>query len=173
MKNIGTLANGKGPFDRAKAGSLSDYIIKGVLITGFTEAGVQDNLWIEPNIDRNGRVIEKGLQGAQFFSRGPVPSGQGTHRPDYLISDRDPTTGPGWLIGDIKLSGDVLYNQYVGGRNAGQIDSIFNYAATNSITHVALFLAVTPGDRGNLDKIKKKWATDAFSHGVIFILATP
>jgi len=106
-----------------------------------------------------------------------VPKLEGLVYPDFVIGEDDPR-GRGrnsWFIGDVKLSGNSLYNQYVveGKRNKfSQFQGIVNYAAEHTHTRMAVFMAFFSGDRGKLSSVGRLMMRDGVKKGVIvFVFA--
>jgi RHS repeat-associated protein len=103
---------------------------------------------------------------------------QGLVYPDFIIGEDDPTgTGQNsWLIGDVKLSGNSLYNQYHGKTGAGdkssQFQGIINYAGKHTHTHMAVFMTFFSGERGKLSSVGRLMQRDGIQKGVIvFVFA--
>jgi len=116
------------------------------------------------------------------FSGVHCPLSQVDHKlglvyPDFIIGEADPV-GKGinsWFIGEIKLSGNSLYNQYYLTRNDAngkirQFRGIVNYAGRHTHTRMAVFFTFFTGDRGKLSSVGRLLQRDGIQKGVIVVV---
>ena len=103
----------------------------------------------------------------------------GLRYPDFIIGDSDPR-GPGvnsWFVGDVKLSGNSLYNQYYKTRNdpngkIRQFDAMVNYAGRHTHTGMVLFLTFFSGNKSQLNDVSSLLRRRGVQKGVlVFVFA--
>jgi hypothetical protein len=121
---------------------------------------------MRPHRDRNKLSFPKSLKN-RFY-------------PDFILGDVSPIDATGEkgksiLIGDIIITGNSLYNQYVkeGRRNKlGQFEAITRYAAKHTYTHTAVFLTAFTGNRSKLKQVSRLLARDGLTEGVaVFVIS--
>ena len=77
------------------------------------------------------------------------------------------------MIGDVKLSGNSLYRQYVkkGPQNkVGQFHAITRYAGQHTYTRTAVFLTAFSGNESKLKQVRVLLAGDALKDGVVAVV---
>lgn len=132
-------------------------------------------MWIEPVLNpRSGKASFNGFQPAEFPVTNYVVI-EGTSRPDFIFCRVTPkqasrNAGKSFLVGDIKLSGHILYTTYVANKKTNQLDASLSYAKKYTSSNAAFFLKVFPGQQDNYDKAKKLVMSRGFSKGVIFVV---
>jgi len=131
-------------------------------------------LWFYPGVNQKGEAETPGLNcpdlsAPQFTA--------GNFYPDFVISevapDKTPGAGQSVTIGDFKISGNSLYNQYVksGPQNKrAQFDAITAYAGTRTYTRTAVFLTVFTGQKKNLRQVAALLGGDGLRKGVVVIV---
>jgi RHS repeat-associated protein len=142
---------------------------------------VRENMWLGPAVARDGDPVSDGLGCTLHFLAPKKGTGKaGVARPDFILSPTGPSDLPfggyekAYLIGDIKLSGQQLYSQYIadGAERTGQGLAIVNFAARHSQTRIVLFLTIYPGNKSDLAKFKTSVFRRALKKGVIiFVLS--
>jgi RHS repeat-associated protein len=102
----------------------------------------------------------------------------GLSYPDFVLSEVSPTeaskSGASELsivIGDVKLSGNSLYKQYVSpGNRRDQFDAITRYAGRHTYTHTAVFLTVFTGQKSKLRQVQILLGEDGLKKGVVVVI---
>lgn len=92
------------------------------------------------------------------------------HYPDFCISEGDPKTSTAILIGDIKLSGNSLYNSYVKYKKTGQFSAIVKYADRHTETHVAVFLTIWKGTPSKLAQVRALMGLQGLENGTLVLV---
>lgn len=160
---------------------LEDQLIKKVCeATGM--ASFLEYVYFFPGIrEADGKAVFNGF-GCGNLS---LPSLVGGNRyPDFIISEVGPeeTAKPNSgekaiLVGDIKLSGNSLYNKYIDKNNKhydgpGQFDAMTRFAGQYTYTRVTLFLTAFTGQKSKLLQVRLLLQGDALKDGVIvFVVA--
>ena len=146
--------------------------------------GLQDNpvvqsIWFKPQLNNEGSPMGDGFNCRQLPS---YKIEKGHFYPDFIISSYPPTdTQKGqdqklaMLVGDIKLSGNSLYNQYVkpGERNkVGQFNAIASYASDSTYTKASVFIAAFTGQRWKLRQVGQLLGREGLKKGTLaFVIA--
>jgi RHS repeat-associated protein len=104
----------------------------------------------------------------------------GLRYPDFILSEVPPTetTGPrasgkSIVVGDVKLSGNSLYNQYVKSGPQNKIDqfnAITRYAAQGTYSRTAVFLTVFTGQKSKLREVQILLGGDGLKQGVAVVV---
>lgn len=122
---------------------------------------VQNAMYIEPSIDANGDAVHDGLSCHEYVGK-RLPKSffkRGKGRPDFILSETPPTeiTGLGAIVvGEMKLSGNRFYRNYVEGRKKKQLEAICNFAGRHVKTDTAVFLTVWKGDKDNWKALRRE-----------------
>ncbi|HAB15772.1 MAG TPA: RHS repeat-associated core domain-containing protein [Verrucomicrobiota bacterium] len=181
VRSISALFPGMGDLVEVMAGGDKSFT-KGVkleehVLGAFCESvneragNIMRNIYMYPGIDPE--TGDARFPGVHCPMKG-VPHQEGLIYPDFIFGQNDPT-GPGlnsWLIGEVKLSGNSLYNQYHGKTGAGdkfsQFQGIINYAGKHTHTRTAVFVTFFSGNRGKLSAVGRLMQRDSIQKGVIF-----
>jgi len=138
---------------------------------------VKENLWLGPVVDTDGTPIADGFGCSKIDlvpNNGTGIAGQA--RPDFILSSVPPTEtkkrgNKALLIGDFKLSGNSLYNQYVDpGNKKTQFSAIAQYTSKHTELRIALFLTVAKGDAAKLKFVSKIMANEGLKKGTLFFV---
>ena len=126
-------------------------------------------LWFMPGVNRNGVAKSSGLNCPNVQAPGFEA---GLSYPDYVIGEAPPKevskkrAAPSYLIGDIKLSGNSLFIQYVDpGSKKNQLEAIVKYARKSTEFRCAVFLTFFTGERKNLSQVGVKIASYGAKEG--------
>jgi RHS repeat-associated protein len=162
----------------AQAGRNFESVFKQMVCGAIGADGpLSSMLWFYPGLKANGEAETPGLNCPRLS-----PPGFATDRfyPDFVLSEVSPTEasrtdppGKSIFIGDFKLSGNSLYNQYVrsGPQNKReQFDAITRYARQHSYTHTAVFLTVFSGNKSKLKKVQASLGGDGLKQGVVVVV---
>jgi RHS repeat-associated protein len=135
-------------------------------------------LWFYPGIrPENGNVDFAGLNCPNLSAPKLVA---GLRYPDFLLSEVPPTdttgtraSGKSIVIGDVKLSGNSLYYQYVksGPQNKrDQFDAITRYARQGTYSRTAVFLTVFTGQKSKLQQVQMLLCGDGLKEGLAVVV---
>jgi hypothetical protein len=120
-----------------------------------------------------GKALDGGF--ATFdFNRSFKPVAEISH-PDYIINRMDPSIENlerTWLIGDISLSGNTLYDKYVSpGNQQTQWNAITNHAERFGL-RISVFFTFYEGNSGVASALKSKFTKEALKEGTFaFIIS--
>ncbi len=138
---------------------------------------LRDDLWLGPLIRDDGTPLDSGFGcGLRHLviQRGSGRGGEA--RPDFVFGPTAPADlpyggyGKEYLLGDLKLSGNSLYNQYVEGNKQSQFHAIGHFAGRYTQSHTAIFLTIWRGNRGHYEQVKRLMRDSGFRDGVVFIV---
>lgn len=91
--------------------------------------------------------------------------------PDFIISENDPREGKSIVVGDVKISGNSLYSQYVKpGTRRGQFNAITAYAANNAYSRTAVFLTVFTGQKSKVMQVRALLVGEGLRQGVAVVV---
>jgi RHS repeat-associated protein len=138
-------------------------------------ANITEYIAFGPAIRVNGDAIDDGIKCPA--RKLPTAGVKDVARPDFVFGEDPPTlvsSGRGdksVFIGDLKLSGNSLYKQYVkpGGKRT-QFKALVNYADKHTYTRIVLFLTVFSGERGNLSRVSKALQREGLRQGVVLVV---
>lgn len=159
-------------------------------IKGFLCQNVPGNIlnWVAfyPGIDQQGNAHSDGVKcnpQTRAAPNNPFPVG-GLSYPDFILGEASPKeiSSPFYkggdksiLIGDIKLSGNSLYNQYVvqGPNNkASQFHAMTRYCGRHTYTRVTIFLTLFSGELSKMRQVSTLLMRDSLKDGVlVFVVA--
>jgi len=102
----------------------------------------------------------------------------GLRYPDFVLSEVSPTEASkrgaselSIVIGDVKLSGNSLYKQYVSpGDKRDQFDAITRFAGQHTYSHTAVFLTVFTGQKSKLRHVQILLGEDGLKKGVAVVI---
>jgi RHS repeat-associated protein len=131
-------------------------------------------LWFYPGINDKGQADSPGLNCPKLS----MPKFEANNSyPDFIISevapDKTPDAGRAVTIGDFKISGNSLYNQYVksGPQNKReQFDRITAYAGRSTYSRTAVFLTLFSGQQSKLRHVALSLGEDGLRKGVVVIV---
>jgi RHS repeat-associated protein len=132
-------------------------------------------LYLETPIRANGEATEDGYHCPPTGTNLGFP-GKGIARPDFVFGDTPPTKtrkngGPKSIfIGDLKLSGNSLYNQYVEGNKQTQFNALVNYANQRTYTRSVVFITVFSGERSKITKVNALLRKKGLEKGVMLFI---
>jgi len=163
---------------RAEAGRMLENELKKKLCGAIGISPASKYFWFYPGIRRSGRAEFNGVNCPDLTLPKYEPA---RFYPDFVISEVPPAetskqlpTGKAILIGDVKLSGNSLYNQYVNKKSRhykpGQFDAISRYAGQHTYTRTAVFLTAFTGHKSNLEQVRVLLAKDGLKKGVIVVV---
>jgi hypothetical protein len=78
--------------------------------------------------------------------------------------------GSSVFIGDLKLSGNSLYDQYVLGKKQTQFDALVNYASKHTYTRSVVFITVFSGERGKISQVSRLLRKKGLEKGVLLFI---
>lgn len=169
------------PIDESKLGKLfngSNYKYGGFRFAAFAKkflcekVGLPDSIWFEPLINRDGNVVNNGIncstKGQLRLPMSPIP------RPDFVISPSKPFDfgnqrrhSKAWLIGELKLSTQGIVRSYIRPKKQpGQLQAILQYARKHTIPRVFVIGTLLNNPK-HKDLIEKKLRAEAISHGIV------
>ncbi len=137
---------------------------------------ILEYVYIEPGIDpEKGDAIFSGIH-CPF---GGVPHEENTVYPDFIIGDTDPRQNgtTSWFVGEVKISGNSLYNQYYLTRKDPngkfqQFRGMVNFASRHSHSRMVIFITFYSGEKSNLKKVGRLLGKKGVEKGVLaFIFA--
>jgi hypothetical protein len=162
-----------GVADAVNAGKALEKKLTGVMCN---VPEISEVLYIEPSINADGDAVKNGLSCEENKKRKSIRgwTKKGAARPDFILSSTPPTqvTGRGSiLVGEIKLSADRLYKNYVqpGGKTK-QLDAICKYASKHVETDTAVFLTVMRGNEGNFKQLRRKLVEKGISEHTLLLI---
>ena len=132
-------------------------------------------MWFYPGLHRSGRPASAGINCKALT---PPKYRRNLHYPDFVISEVSPRVigerkgDRAILVGDIKLSGNSLYNQYIKGNKADQFHAITRFAGQYTYTRTAAFLTAFSGQRSKLAQVRVLLVGESLKEGVVaFVIA--
>src|SRR6266487_2483474 len=151
-------------------GNILEAQLKAAICSWVPGQGITKYLWFYPGINRNGVAKSPGFNCPAIKT---PQYGKGLLYPDYVIGEDSPVdvsdgrASKSWLIGDIKLSGNSLYKQYVLGKHEHQMEAIVKYASKSTELHCAVFLTFFSGEKKNLRQVGIKIAEAGVEQGTL------
>lgn len=100
---------------------------------------------------------------------------EGRHYPDFIVGEHGPSLmsqgiapEQSLLVGDVKLLGNSLYNQYVSpGDQKDQLNAILGYAKSRTTLRSAVFITFSTGERSKMAQLHLKVSKGAMKEGVL------
>lgn len=170
---FGGILQGKNP------GTVLEEELKGKLCGMLPGSAIINYLSFYPGIKVDGTAVSDGIKcpgKMDFFPQ------LDTYYPDFILGEGSPkelsspqteSKDKSVLVGDVKLSGNSLYKQYVlNQKKRGQLYAITGYARKHTYTHVALFLTFFSGERKNMQQVGALIRDAGASNGVLIFVVS-